>query len=105
MYVDYDNSVFRLGLLDEDAIPQVPISSGSCNTSLTSQDKGFIALGVVMFAIVIVVGILAFFFIRKLRSQQATLSRQHEEILHLLENRQAQFDVEETYPNNPPDTD
>jgi len=85
MFVDYEKSVFRLGLLDEEALLQAPISSGSC--ALSAEAKGLIGTGVAIFVVVVLVGLLAFFLWRKLRERErelrdyeTRLSRQGDEL-------------------------
>lgn len=73
MFVDYEKSVFNLGLLDQEAPSQNPIPSGSCGKPLTDQDKGLIGLGIAIFVLAVVTGGLVYFFRRKLKSQQAEL--------------------------------
>jgi type II secretory pathway component PulM len=81
MFVDYENSVLRLGLLDEEALPQAAISSGSCNRSGLSQEaKGLIGTGVAVFLVMVAVGLLTWFFLRRLREREARLS-EHEALL------------------------
>jgi hypothetical protein len=81
MFVDYENSVLRLGLLDEEALPQAAISSASCNHSgLSEEAKGLIGTGVAVFLVMVAVGLLAWFFYRRLREREARLS-EHEALL------------------------
>lgn len=72
MFVDYENSVFRLGLLDEEALLQAPISSGSCDT-LSGEAKGLISVGVILFVFMVLTGLLALVLWRKLRKSEARL--------------------------------
>jgi len=74
MFVDYEKSVFRLGLLDEEALLQAPISSGSCgNSSLSAEAKGLVSIGVIVFVFMVLIGLLALFLWRKLRKSEARL--------------------------------
>lgn len=81
MFVDYEKSVFRLGLLDEEALLQAPISSRSCgSSSLSKESKGLIGTGAAIFVLMVAVGFLAWRLVCNLREREALLSRQTDEL-------------------------